>query len=70
MREIVSTQFEPTDARNAFPCFDEPSFKAIWVITVQTESRNTILSNTKADTTTPLPDDQVSFVNCLILSEY
>ena len=42
----VFTQFETTDARRAFPCFDEPSFKVRWQLTLRIPSGTTALSNT------------------------
>ncbi|KAG1662503.1 hypothetical protein FOA52_000906 [Chlamydomonas sp. UWO 241] len=33
---IVSTQMEPTSARRAFPCFDEPALRAHFSVTVAT----------------------------------
>jgi alanyl aminopeptidase len=40
------TQFESTDARQAFPTFDEPSFKSTWKLTLHTKQPLAALSNT------------------------
>jgi alanyl aminopeptidase len=42
----VYSQFEPTDARRAFPCFDEPSFKVPWQLTLHVPKDHLALSNT------------------------
>ena len=40
------SQFEPTDARGAFPCFDEPSYKTPWQLTLRVPAADTAVSNT------------------------
>ncbi|HEX4823814.1 MAG TPA: M1 family metallopeptidase [Candidatus Polarisedimenticolaceae bacterium] len=40
------TQFEAVDARQAFPCFDEPSFKIPYSITITAPSDQISLANT------------------------
>ncbi|KAI1961496.1 Aminopeptidase 2 mitochondrial [Ophidiomyces ophidiicola] len=42
---IASTQMEPTDARRAFPCFDEPALKAEFTVTLIADKKMTCLSN-------------------------
>jgi aminopeptidase N len=42
---LLATQFEPADARRAFPCWDEPSYRATFQLSVKILKRNTAVSN-------------------------
>src|SRR5262249_32655576 len=45
-RYLAATQFEATDARRAFPCWDEPAFKAVFSATLAIDPSLTAISNT------------------------
>ncbi|XP_037727925.1 aminopeptidase N-like [Drosophila subpulchrella] len=58
-RWISITHFEPASARLAFPCFDEPGYKAPFVITLGYHKKFTGLSNMPVKETKPhesIPD--------------
>ncbi|XP_020811808.1 aminopeptidase N-like [Drosophila serrata] len=52
-RWITITQFEPVSARLAFPCFDEPNYKAPFVVTLGHHKKYNSLSNMPVKKTKP-----------------
>ncbi|HEX3821853.1 MAG TPA: M1 family metallopeptidase [Candidatus Sulfotelmatobacter sp.] len=71
-RKYVSTQFEATDARRAFPSFDEPDYKATFDITVIADKGLATISNQKIASDTPGPGDKhtVRFATTAKMSDY
>jgi tricorn protease interacting factor F2/3 len=45
-RYLLTTQFEPADARKCFPCFDEPEFKACFNVSLIAAKELDCISNT------------------------
>ena len=66
------TQFESTDARRAFPCFDQPDFKAPWQITAHIPKDHAAVSNTSPVSQTDEPNGmkKVVFAPTRPLSSY
>ncbi len=69
---IATTQFEATDARRAFPCWDEPEYKASFAITLDIAAELLAVSNGPIVEDTPLPDGRrrVRFAPTMAMSTY
>jgi puromycin-sensitive aminopeptidase len=69
---IATTQFEATHARKAFPCWDEPDFKAVFSVTLVVPEGLTALSNAGEVATEPASDGRrtVRFADTMVMSTY
>ena len=70
---LASTQFESTDARRAFPCWDEPALKAVFQSTLVIDEDLTAISNTAIVRETRLPGTgkkEVVFADTIKMSTY
>jgi puromycin-sensitive aminopeptidase len=72
-KRLASTQFESTDARRAFPCWDEPAFKAVYQVTLVVDEKLRAISNARVVRETILPESgkkEVVFADTIKMSTY
>ena len=69
---IATTQFEAADARRAFPCWDEPDFKATFAITLVVPDHLLAVSNAQEVSRSPAGPGRVavSFAETMKMSTY
>jgi aminopeptidase N len=71
-RKYAATQFESTDARRAYPSFDEPAYKATFDISAVADKGMVAISNQKvvSDTDGPAGKHTVRFARTAKMSSY
>jgi puromycin-sensitive aminopeptidase len=71
-RVIAATQFEATDARAAFPCWDEPDLKAVFSVTLVVPGDLFAVSNTRVVSEEATGDGRrrVRFADSMVMSTY
>src|SRR5438093_10223047 len=72
-KPLASTQFESTDARRAFPCWDEPAFKAVYQVTLVIDDGLTAISNARvigATSSAGTGKKEVMFADSMKMSTY
>jgi len=69
---LLATQFEPTDARRMFPCWDEPAFRASFQLAVDVPQSFLAVSNMPVQREEPLADSKkrVTFARTPKMSSY
>ncbi|CAH0559336.1 unnamed protein product [Brassicogethes aeneus] len=81
-RQIATTKFEPTYARQAFPCFDEPNLKATYRVKIlkPKDSNYIALSNNPQESVEDVENGQIvtfketvpmsTYLVCFIVSDF
>ncbi|XP_034944907.1 aminopeptidase N-like [Chelonus insularis] len=78
---IVTTHFEPSGARNTFPCWDEPGLKAEFEMSVKHFPNYTALANMPVKSQEKMPDGKVlthfersvkmsPYLPCILIADY
>ena len=69
---IATTQMQSTDCRRAFPCFDEPDFKAVFAIDLTIKSEFLAVSNSRETHQEVIPGGltRIWFADTMIMSTY
>ncbi len=69
---IATTQFESTNARRCFPCWDEPDRKATFAVSLEVPDHLLAVSAQSETTRTPVADDyvRISFAPTPLMSTY
>ncbi|UFX47038.1 M1 family metallopeptidase [Bradyrhizobium sp. 41S5] len=72
IKRLISSKLEPADARRIFPCWDEPSFKASFALSVVIPRNLLAVGNMPVTSEAPVTDDlkKVTFAPTPKMSSY